>query len=224
MTELSADRVYAETCADIRATDDISFKLMGIVPLVSGATLLTFFLKEPISANKAALVVSLALFAALITLGLFRWALRNIQNCSWLKRRAEALENVIVATSGATRQPKPPLKIGKTEAEKWIYSFTILAWLSIPPLVSPLERSPCLLGTYVASAVLIAALTVVSAVAPVRVERTTHHSASDDAYPSFERTCPGVPAQAAQLKRWASGLRCQCRRRMQTLVAILRQI
>jgi hypothetical protein len=44
--QLSAEHVYAETCTNIRATDGISFKLIGIVPLVSGATLLTFFLKD----------------------------------------------------------------------------------------------------------------------------------------------------------------------------------
>jgi hypothetical protein len=43
---LAVDRFYAETCASIRATDEISFKLMGLVPFVSGAALLTFFLKE----------------------------------------------------------------------------------------------------------------------------------------------------------------------------------
>lgn len=78
-TPLSADRLYAETCTQIRATDEISFKLMGLVPLVSGAALLTLFLKESVSSDKAALVVVLAMFAAVITLGLFRWELRNIQ-------------------------------------------------------------------------------------------------------------------------------------------------
>jgi hypothetical protein len=42
---LSIDRIFQETCVSIRATDEISFKLMGFVPLVSGATFLVFFLK-----------------------------------------------------------------------------------------------------------------------------------------------------------------------------------
>ena len=49
-------------------TDEISFKLLGIVPLLSGATLLTFFLKEQVAAEKVSLVITLSLFAALITL------------------------------------------------------------------------------------------------------------------------------------------------------------
>jgi YgiT-type zinc finger domain-containing protein len=168
---LSVERFYTETNNNIRATDDISFKLIGIVPLVSGATLLTFFLKESIAPNRAPLVVALALFAALITLGLFRWELRNIQNCSWLKRRVEVIEDEVVTTSGALKQPEAPHKIGKTEAEKGIYSVTILAWLSIPYLVSPFDRLSLLLVVYVAAAVLIATLTVLSARADVHVPK-----------------------------------------------------
>jgi len=197
---LSAERFYAETCTSIRATDDISFKLMGFVPLVSGATLLTFFLKDPISQDKAALVVALTLFAALITLGLFRWELRNIQSCSWLKRRAEALESEIVTISGAPKQPQPPLKIGKTEAEKWIYSVTILAWLSIPSLVCPPDKSPWLLAVYVAAAILIATLTVLSALGPVRVEQTAHHSSESDAYLTPRQT---VSKLISRLCEWS---------------------
>jgi hypothetical protein len=173
---LSAERIYAETCNSIRITDEISFKLMGLVPLVTGATLLTFFLKEPIPAENTDLMVALALVGALITLGLFRWELRNIQTCSWLRRRAEALEDAIVTSSGAPKQPKPPHRIGKTEAEKWIYSITILAWLLTPALVRPINNPSFLLIGYVAVAVLIGVLTVLSAVTSVRVAQTAQQS------------------------------------------------
>ena len=48
----------------------------------------TFFLKEQVAAEKVSLAITLSLFAALITL-------RNIQTCSWLTRRAEALERAL---------------------------------------------------------------------------------------------------------------------------------
>ena len=54
-----------------------------------GRHMLTFFLKEQVAAEKVSLVITLSLFAALITL-------RNIQTCSWLTRRAEALERSVV--------------------------------------------------------------------------------------------------------------------------------
>jgi len=84
---LSADSVYRETCFNIRATDDISFKLMGTVPLLSGAAILTVFLKGPIQPGSGPVVVALSMFAAFVTLGLFRWELRNVQTCSWHRRR-----------------------------------------------------------------------------------------------------------------------------------------
>ncbi len=169
---LSADRLYAETCAQIRATDEISFKLMGFVPLVSGAAFLTFFLNASVSPEKVSLVVALAMFAALITLGLFRWELRNIQTCSWLRRRAEALEETLVKTSGAPAQPGPPWGIGKTEAEKAIYSITILVWLIMPMALIGSQKLSALLPVYVSVAFLIAILTVVSVLGSVRVART----------------------------------------------------
>ena len=160
---LLAEHVYRETCSNIRATDDISFKLMGVVPLLSGATFLTFFLKEDVSSKAGPAIVMLSLFAALITLGLFRWELRNIQTCSWLRRRAETLEGVIVTAAQIPKQPLPPRGIGKTEAEKWIYSVTIVAWLSMPFIIFQLTLQPWwLLGTYIVAAVLILVLTVIS--------------------------------------------------------------
>ena len=35
---------YRELCASIRQTDEISFKLLGFVPLISGASIFTFIL------------------------------------------------------------------------------------------------------------------------------------------------------------------------------------
>ena len=187
------DHMFQETCADIRATDEISFKLMGVVPLVSGASFLALFLKDPISTN-APVVFCLALYAALITLGLFRWELRNIQTCSWLRRRREALEK--------TKQPGAPLliderigelrvgdrrigdlrigklrigdlRIGKTEAEKLIYSVTILAWLSIPPLLCPLHNFTWLLLAYIPAATLVVAATALTVLAKVKFPEMT---------------------------------------------------
>jgi len=166
---VSLDRLYQETCASIRATDDISFKLMGIVPLVSGATLLTFFLKESDLSTKEPLVLALSLYAAMMTLGLFRWELQNIQTCAWLRCRAEALEKKLVMTTGAPAQPPPPQRIGKTEAEKWIYSITILSWLSIPPLVCPCDKLDYRFTAYIAAATLLLVATAFSVLA------ATHH-------------------------------------------------
>jgi DMSO reductase anchor subunit len=169
---LSRDRLYGEIRSAIRATDEISFKLMGLVPLVTGTAFLAFFIQNKDTVKLPfGVVVALALFAALTTLGVFRWELRNIQTCSWLLRRAEALEEAL--SGPATARPKPPLGIGKTEAEKWVYSVTILAWLALPALVwYYLDRggsspSTWALVCYVTSALLTAGATVISALTRV---------------------------------------------------------
>ena len=118
-------------------------------------------------------MTAFALFAAAITLGLFRWELRNIQNCNWLRKRAEALESVATITATAVVQPEPPFGIGKTEAEKWMYSVTIFAWLLLPPLVSRLDRQ-CQ-WIYGAAGVVLGFATVVSAFTPIRY-RGSHRS------------------------------------------------
>src|SRR5215467_10368451 len=113
---LSIEHVYRETCSNLRATDDISFKLMGIVPLLSGATFLTFFLKGEVVANAGSAVVTLSLFAALVRLGLFRWELRDIQTCIWLIERAKCLERI--AVSGAPVPEKPGAPQGNRQGNR----------------------------------------------------------------------------------------------------------
>jgi hypothetical protein len=170
--QVEAERIYAESWASIRATDDISFKLMGAVPLLSGASLLTLFLKERITADRAPLAVLLSLFAAVITLGLFRWELRNIQTCSWMRRRVEALEHAVVTAAEIPRQPTPPQLVGKTEAEKAIYSLTIMAWLVMPAVAMDLAARPRLFGLHLVVAMIVGLLTLLSALQPVRVKPT----------------------------------------------------
>jgi hypothetical protein len=146
---LGADKLYEQLSSNIRATDDISFKLLGLVPLVSGAALGTLLLKdaEPIGERLSPSLITLfALFAAAVTLGLFRWELRNVQECAHLigVARALARERLVGVGVPPVRQARPPgpQGIGKTEAEKIIYGATILAWLALPPAAGAVSLAP----------------------------------------------------------------------------------
>src|SRR5688500_9667686 len=89
---LSVERYYGELCSNIRATDDLSFKLLGFVPLVSGAGIIgVLSAKEELSLPSPA-VVLVALFAATVTVALYGWERRNIQICIWLIARAADVE------------------------------------------------------------------------------------------------------------------------------------
>src|SRR5258707_8061548 len=134
LASLDAEKIYTELCTDIRETDNSSFRLLGLVPLVSGTALIgLMFQKDSVPPG---LILLLSMFAAAITFGLFRWELRNIQTCSWLIKSAYVIERVALESHGMPElfreRPVAPQKIGKTEAEKFIYTVTLLTWLARP--------------------------------------------------------------------------------------------
>src|SRR5262245_40054331 len=102
-SDLFRDQVYQEMRANVRATDEISFKLLGLLPLVTGVAFLAFSVNEN-TTKKPDLVVVVSLFAAIVTLGLLRWELRNIQNCKWFQLRCEAMEE----QAGIVSSKEPP--------------------------------------------------------------------------------------------------------------------
>jgi hypothetical protein len=101
INRLTVERYYGELCSNIRATDDISFKLLGFVPLISGAGIIAVLSAREKLALPPAAVVLVALFAATVTLALYRWECRNIDICIWLIGRAADVEReMLEATHG----------------------------------------------------------------------------------------------------------------------------
>lgn len=135
-----ATQLYDQVCANVRATDESSFKLLSLVPLVSGGGI-AILLSTNTTLARLPLVVFVGLFGAVVTFGLFRWELRNIQTCSRLIDVGAQLERERFKLpssgqfSGRRSRPAPALfgrPIGKTEAEWIIYSAVIGAWLLLP--------------------------------------------------------------------------------------------
>ena len=126
-------KLYSEIWKGIRETDSISFKLLGLVPFVSGtgSGILASVLHHKVIAPGA--VVFLSLLGALVTFGLYRWELRNIQTCSRLLKRAEWLERRFGMSALAGREEAPRLlglfPVGKKWAETIIYTASAAAWL-----------------------------------------------------------------------------------------------
>lgn len=149
---LSVD-IYKEICNNIRVTDDISFKLLGTVPLASGlgsGALVILEKSKLLEGNRysAIAVIGLSAIGALITVGLFRWELRNIQKCRWLIARAANFETQILAKEnlqfgGMANEELLSAKTindvrvaslfetpwGKTQAERLVYLSAIAGWL-----------------------------------------------------------------------------------------------
>ena len=128
---------YSEICTNIRTTDEISFRLLGLVPLVSGAVIFGVSLDANFASSPFSILISF--FAAIVTFGLFVWELRNIDTCKELIESAKKMEaedfmyNDNEGPYGSKPDPKKlfgHLPIRKSAAEHLIYLTTIIAWLA----------------------------------------------------------------------------------------------
>ncbi len=130
-------KMYDVLQQSIKGTDEMSFKLLGLVPLVNGAALLTAVLG--IGSSRAPAVVVLSLFGAVVTLGLFWWELRNIRSCLWYIALAESFERAILVQvevpEEVRKRPAAPGGVGKRKAEKLIYSTVVFSWLALPAML-----------------------------------------------------------------------------------------
>jgi hypothetical protein len=155
--------LYKEVCENIRASDDMSFQLLKLVPAIAGvaAGALSLFEKTASALSlPCGAKVFLAVVGFLITLGIFLWEMRNVQKCNWLIERAQELECRLLEIENpklgvkrgtdaervqyigwpdkATAHWKWPgireRPWGKTEAEWLIYISALLAWL-IPMMI-----------------------------------------------------------------------------------------
>jgi hypothetical protein len=131
-------KLYGEVYTSIRETDQVSFRLLGYIPLVSGsgAGLLTTLINNNLL--KPLPLILLSALGAVVTFGFYRWERRNIQTCERLYSRAKYLEQLIGFEELAGREAAPRLlgkPIGKTQAEKIIYTASVIAWL-VPILVA----------------------------------------------------------------------------------------
>jgi hypothetical protein len=71
LASLPAEKIYTEICTGISETDNASFRLLSLVPLVSGTALIGLVLQK--QSLPPEVVLLLSMFAAGITFGLFRW-------------------------------------------------------------------------------------------------------------------------------------------------------
>jgi hypothetical protein len=137
LTPEDGKQLYDQVCVNIRTTDDISFKLLGFVPLVSGVGI-SVLLSTNTGLSSLPVVVFIGLFGAVVTFGLHRWELKNITTCNWLIELGRDLErHRFQLTQGQfLRRPDAPPFLGrrirKREAEQIIYWAAIVAWLLLP--------------------------------------------------------------------------------------------
>jgi len=132
-------RVWSD---QIRATDDISLKLLTVVPTITAVGISLLLPKDPGAQLATPQVIFIGIFGAWISFLVYRWEKRNIQNCGWYRDRMRAVEQAgLAASEGELRRlpdlPSPPavfkqrMEIGKSRAEFLIYTSVVVAWLAL---------------------------------------------------------------------------------------------
>jgi hypothetical protein len=127
---------YQELCNSYHAIADFRARLLGLLPLASGAgiyVLVDDVLLQPTQGHIAsAYLVPLGLFGFIVTLGLFFYELRGIQRCNALVRAGKQLESAL-GLDGQFRLRPPDIAgfIGSTLAARLIYPAVLAAWMFV---------------------------------------------------------------------------------------------
>ena len=137
-------KLYELYLTKIKETDEISFKLMGLVPLLSGAGVLALLKGDKVFSGNDDIDLAaywlIGLFGALVTFLIFRWELRNIDTCRFFREFAASFESEEGPYKRLTDDKETRTflgrRFGKTEAEKAIYVVSILFWVALPIMKS----------------------------------------------------------------------------------------
>ncbi|MDQ3810163.1 MAG: hypothetical protein M3336_07725, partial [Chloroflexota bacterium] len=125
---VSARLAYQEVCRSYQAIVDFRAKLLGFLPLASGAGAFAVLTREPTPAWQW----MAGLFGFAITLGLFLYELRGLQRAAALESTGRELEAQIGLSNGQFReQPEPYLRgfVDPRGAAWLIYSAVQASWL-----------------------------------------------------------------------------------------------
>lgn len=130
--------VYRELCSSYRAIDDFRTKLLGFLPLATGAGI--FFLitdKDKITSVQQ-YFRPVGAFGFVVTLGLFSFELYGIKKCTHLIRAGKDLEKELNISDGQfTKRPHGVAGlINEPLASGVIYPAVLAAWTFLA-LVSP---------------------------------------------------------------------------------------
>jgi hypothetical protein len=144
--------VYQEVCKAYHAIDDFRTKLLGFLPLVSGAGI--FFLLNDAFTNAtkrsstAPLLVAIGIFGFVATLGLFSYELHAVRRCRWLIAVGRGIEGRMGIGGQFWHRPNdiagfigPALAacvIYPAVLGAWIYVAFIFIWPQVALVVAPL--------------------------------------------------------------------------------------
>jgi hypothetical protein len=122
---------YQQVCSSHNAIADFRAKLLGFLPLASG-TGVFLLLNNNVATNSAAkqYIWPVGIFGFVVTLGLFFYELRGIQQCNRLTAVGEKIEDLLTIDGQFNRRIDPPRPyISHTFAARVIYPAVLAAWI-----------------------------------------------------------------------------------------------
>ena len=135
MAELDYEaRAYDQLCQSYRAIDDFRSKLLGFLPLATGAGIWTLS-KEVVDASsvgaaRAGVFTAVGVFGALVTLGLFAYEIYGIKKCGALIKAGQRAEALLKVENGQflSRPQNVVHVVNEPFAAGVIYPAVLAAW------------------------------------------------------------------------------------------------
>jgi hypothetical protein len=126
---------YEQALQTYRMLADIRFKLLALVPLISGAAI-AFLTTDPVHASSR-IVLAGGVFGLLITLGITIYDQRNTQVMNVSRLRARELEKILPLPLGGHFQQMPPkdlkflgcMRVWSDRGLALIYGTVLAAWV-----------------------------------------------------------------------------------------------
>lgn len=137
--------LYERVCESYHAVDDFRMKLLGLLPLATGAgALLLLNSKIDVGDGKtvteARFLGAIGAFGFLITLGLFAYELHGIKKCHFLIRLGRYLEEQLKIPGQFAMRPREVAGfINEPFAASIIYPGTLASWLFLALALTSME-------------------------------------------------------------------------------------
>jgi hypothetical protein len=122
---------YQEICKSHEAIADFRGRLLGLLPLASGTGIVLLVERQP-AKDSAAFLVAAGLFGAVVTVGLYLYEKRGMNECLVLRERGAALERRLGVRPAVARfQDNRSGFVGPQGAGPIVYYAVMAAWLFI---------------------------------------------------------------------------------------------
>jgi hypothetical protein len=128
--------IYQEICGSHNAIADFRAKLLAALPLASGVGIFLLTDKSAADGLQVKALLPIGLFGVVAVIGLFMYEVRGIQDCTFLRKRAGAIEQQLKLQIATTQFNSRPAARCWGFADEigagWIvYGAVIAAWLFV---------------------------------------------------------------------------------------------